>query len=38
MTESLGQLGGLTKEEINTMLNAELKSLIEYIPKSMDKR
>jgi hypothetical protein len=34
----LGGVGGLTSQEIKVMLDSELRSLIEYIPKSMEKK
>jgi hypothetical protein len=37
MESSLG-VEGFTSQEIKSMVESELKSLIEYIPKSMDKK
>jgi hypothetical protein len=37
MESSLIGVGGLTNAEIKSMLDSELKSLLEYIPKSLKK-
>jgi hypothetical protein len=38
MEMSLGNVGGLSSQEINAMLGSELKSLIDYVPKSMENK
>lgn len=35
MENSLGSLGGLSSQEVKSMLEEELKGITEYIPKSL---